>query len=370
MGCYKATLKYLETVGSTHLYKREPMRIYFHQVGKDPLFLEIPSNSGPILNLLRGLFGTDLMTTYEKLSAVRMGLRMVLTSPKRWERFTCAELFRKCGQSENLIRKFWEPMAIAVINASIEKASAVLFLNFFREAFLAGSGASDFLTPTVGLSELLIDPAIIFLQKEGVRICESTPVRSIESNEGKFVVHTDSASEEFDSIIYTAQTTDALPSEVKVELPNIEFSPIINAYFWIDRPVFRTPIHAYLGTTLQWSFTRPSTFAAQRLALTVSAGNELVPRSNEEIKEILWNDLCSSVPEMSGVNLLHYQIIKEKRATPLITPDIQRSRPEVTTNVPGLFLGGDIVQNGLPGTIEGAIRNGYRAAEELIRSLS
>jgi thioredoxin reductase len=73
---------------------------------------------------------------------------------------------------------------------------------------------------------------------------------------------------------------------------------------------------------------------------------------------------------MQGVNLLHYQIIKEKRATPLMTAEVQRARPLGSTNVPGLYLAGDIVQNMLPGTIEGAIRNGYAAANQAFRLLS
>ena len=129
--------------------------------------------------------------------------------------------------------------------------------------------------------------------------------------------------------------------------------------------MLRGPIHGFLGTTLQWVFPWPSNYSAERLALTVSAGNALVEHTNEEIRHILWTDLCAAVSAAREARLMHHQIIREKRATPLFTPSVQQQRPHTSTAVGGLYLAGDLVQNGLPATIEGAVRNGFAAAELL-----
>jgi hypothetical protein len=258
------------------------MRIFFHEPGTAAVMIDMPERTKAPANLLAALRSSKLLTSREKLSAVWLGLGIYSSwSMKRWDGLTCKELFQKFRQPEELVRKLWGPIVVAVINAPVEQASGALFVSFFKEAFLAGRSASDFLIPTVGLSELLIDPAIAYLEKNGARIIRSTPIRSIEKAQGQLQVYHDDGMEIFDAIIHTSQIADALPLELREFLPIVDFSPIVNAYFWLDRAVFTTPIHAYLGTTLQWSFTRPSQFAAQRLALTVSAGNELALKPNE-----------------------------------------------------------------------------------------
>ncbi len=366
LGCYRATLKYLKSIGSHHHLYRTPLLIHYHQAGrKSPAILQLPPQSKPPVNLLGGLWSSKLLTKREKLAASWLGLAIDASSAKNAEGMACEALLQKLHQPAGLIKKFWEPVVLATINAPIEKASAVLFVNVLREAFLSGKEASDLVIPSVGLSELLIDPAIQLLEKNGVRILLSTPVRTIEKDGHNFKIVTDHGDEAFDSVIYSGQSSEPLPPEVQLSIPEFEYSPIVNAYFWLDREIFSTPVHSFLGTTLQWAFPKPSLRFAQRLALTVSAAYGIVEHSNDEIQHILWTDLCAAVPAARLTRLLHFQIIREKRATLLITPSLQKARPGTTTILPNLFLAGDIVQNGLPATIEGAVRNGYAAADDL-----
>ena len=60
-------------------------------------------------------------------------------------------------------------------------------------------------------------------------------------------------------------------------------------------------------------------------------------------------------------------VIRERRATFSLGPD-EPSRPGVITDVPGLFLAGDWIDTGLPGTIESAVVSGHRAAAALLAS--
>ncbi len=363
MGCYTKTLEYLKLIGSDHLIERVPLSIRFHQSGVTQI-LRVPPDSEPPFNLLAGMWSSNLLTAKEKFYATELGLAVESGPlPNGFEEMTCIELFRALKQPQSLIHKLWEPIVLATTNSAIDQASAVLFVNVFREVFLGEREASDFLIPTVGLSELLIYPAISFMQKEGVQVTCSMPVRSIERSEDGFTVAFDDHTETFDLVIYTGQEFDALPAGIQQGLPDRKYSTIVNAYFWIDRAIFDTPVHAFLDTTLQWAFPRASDFSSQRLALTVSAADELSARTNEEIRHILWTDLCAAIPEMRSAACIHYQIIREKRATPLLTPSIQSKRPALRSPIPNLILAGDLAQNGIPATIEGAIRNGWAAAD-------
>ena len=364
MGCYRDTLRYLQLIGSDDRIQRLPLSIRFHERGKSAV-LEIPPKSKPPQNLLAAIWSSPILTIREKLSAIWFGMAIDASSLKSCEGLTCAELFLKFRQPKETVRKLWAPIVLATINAPLEQASAVLFVSVIREAFLSGPNASDLLIPNAGLSELLIDPALRMLHASGATVRLSTAVRAIELRQGGLSVGTDYGEELFDSVIYAGQSSKPLPPEVQATIPNLEYSPIVNAYFWLDRKVLDGPVHAFLGTSLQWAFPKASTYSEQRLALTVSAANELAEHTNEEIRHILWTDLCTAVPAAREARLMHHQIIREKRATPLITPSLQADRPKAATPVPHLFLSGDLVQNGLPATIEGAIHNGFTAADLL-----
>jgi uncharacterized protein with NAD-binding domain and iron-sulfur cluster len=57
-----------------------------------------------------------------------------------------------------------------------------------------------------------------------------------------------------------------------------------------------------------------------------------------------------------------WQLIKERRATFASLPGQDRKRPGTATRFSNMVLAGDWTATGLPGTIEGAIRSGNRAA--------
>ncbi len=370
LGCYRSTLEYLRTIDSEHLLERIPLLIRFHEAGRSTK-LHLPTKSRPPQNLLAAIWSTGLLDFREKLSASWFGMAMGTFPMKNCDVMTCADLFRKFRQTGNVVERLWAPIVLATINAPVEKASAILFLNVIREAFLSNrvedrSSPSDFLVHIAGLSELLIDPALQMLEHFGAHIRLSTPVRGIEQKDQGLAIATDDTLEFFDAVIYSGQSSEPLPPEVRSAIPTVEYSPIVNAYFWLDRKILDGPVHAFLGTTVQWAFPKPSAYSAQRLALTVSAANDLVGHTNEEIRHILWIDLCATLSAAREARLLHHQIIREKKATALFTPSVQRGRSPASTSIPNLVLAGDLVQNGLPSTIEGAVRNGFAAAELLL----
>jgi hypothetical protein len=131
---------------------------------------------------------------------------------------------------------------------------------------------------------------------------------------------------------------------------------------------------AALGTTTQWVFDRRriqrsvsddvvSAYPGH-VALTMSAGSSLAQRPAEEIIEHCDKELRQLFRgRMEGAKRLHGLVIKEKMATPLITP--RTERPVVSAlhgMATNLWVAGDWTDTGLPATIEGASRSGVAAA--------
>ena len=152
------------------------------------------------------------------------------------------------------------------------------------------------------------------------------------------------------------------------------YSPIVSVYLWYDRPWMQQPFVAALGTVVQWVFNRRKLEKhADRdvidaypghVSLTISAGSDLATQSAEEITAQCDAELRSLFPLMQGAQLLHGQVIKEKRATPLFSVHGNRPAWDATHDVAtNLALAGDWTDTGLPATIEGAARSGITAVE-------
>ena len=93
---------------------------------------------------------------------------------------------------------------------------------------------------------------------------------------------------------------------------------------------------------------------------TVSDANSLMDAPREQLAADLWREVAG----LTGLSddLPSWRIIKERRATFAATPEEDARRPVSQTKWANLLLAGDYVQNGLPATIEGAIRSGEAAA--------
>ena len=373
MGCYTSTIEYLRTIGSEHLLqKQNSLEIPFLLPNEHRMsILKLPAHLPVPLNMSVGLFQTDLLYQYEKLAAVRFGMGMMMFRyDKQMAHSSCADLFRFAQQPVTLIEKLWAPIVVGTLNLPPEKASAQVFLHTMRLIFLQNKKHSSLLFPKVGLSDLLINPALDYLLSHGCEIRYGQTIQTIKAGNNLVYVETAEGNTVFDALIFAGNYHDIsfMPKEISRIIPIVKYSPIANAYLWVDKKIVGMPICGFIGTTLEWCFTKPTHYAAELLACTKSAADDLMKKDNGEITDIFWNDIKRSFPN-NNAKLIRSVIIKEKRATPLLNVELQLHRPNTKMIIPNLYLAGDLVQNGLPMTIEGAIRNGQRAALEVLKCI-
>jgi uncharacterized protein with NAD-binding domain and iron-sulfur cluster len=98
-----------------------------------------------------------------------------------------------------------------------------------------------------------------------------------------------------------------------------------------------------------------------RLSVTISGADRLLDAPREELAQTLWQEVAKVVGVAGAMPL--WQLIKERRATFAALPGQDRKRPGAATRYTNMALAGDWTATGLPGTIEGAIRSGNRAAD-------
>ncbi len=158
-----------------------------------------------------------------------------------------------------------------------------------------------------------------------------------------------------DEVIFAAPLTVAQELIPGLVVPQ-EFRAIVNAHFKIAPPRDQPAILGVVNATIEWVFA-----FEDRLSVTISGADRLVDAGREELAARLWAEVAAALH--IDRPLPPCQIIKEKRATFAATPRENARRPGPRAGLANLTLAGDWTATGLPATIEGAVRSGYRAAD-------
>jgi squalene-associated FAD-dependent desaturase len=276
---------------------------------------------------------------------------------------------RDClGGPGALFEKFWEPLAVGVLNTPADTASARLLWPVVKETFGRGRAACRPLMARVGLSESFVDPALAYLAGKGAEVRFNNRLRALDLGDG----HVRALDFTGATVVLAPgdQVVLAVPAWAAADLlPGLNgpqaTHAIVNAHFRLTGPVPPAPpLVGLVGGTAQWVFLRGDV-----ASVTVSAADDLAAEANEAIARRLWPEVRAALGLADGA-MPSWRIVKEKRATISQTPAEDRRRPQPRTAWRNLVLAGDWTATGLPATIEGSVRSGFRAADLVVTSSS
>jgi uncharacterized protein with NAD-binding domain and iron-sulfur cluster len=103
--------------------------------------------------------------------------------------------------------------------------------------------------------------------------------------------------------------------------------------------------------------------------VVISASREVLQRPQEEVIAAVVKELQAVWPAAKDAVLLHSRMITEHKAVFSVTPGIDALRPPQQSPVANLQVAGDWTATGWPATMEGAVRSGYLAAENVLRQI-
>jgi squalene-associated FAD-dependent desaturase len=257
----------------------------------------------------------------------------------------------------------WErlmaPFLLAALNTDPGAGSAALAAAVVRETLAKGGGAYRPRIAHPTLAAAFVEPAAAFLGAKGGSLRLGRRLRRIDVDAGKVTALVFADQEQ--AIEPHATVVLAVPPWVAQELmPGLsapdDFRAIVNGHFKIAPPPGAEPIIGLIGGTTEWIFTFPD-----RIAVTVSGADRLLDDDREALARSLWAEVAQTL-KMDAA-LPPWQILKERRATFAATPEQDRKRPPAKTAWRNLTLAGDWTATGLPATIEGALRSGFKAAQ-------
>jgi squalene-associated FAD-dependent desaturase len=273
-----------------------------------------------------------------------------------------------CLDTEDVLwRRFWSPLATAVLNTPPTTGSARLLWAALWESFARGAAGCRPLIARESLAASLVDPALRFLQQRGVAVAFGQRLRAIGLDDGR------ARNLDFGQRTIELGPDDRLilalpPGQTGTLLPELtvpqESHAIVNGHFRVAGAV-RLPQDSVLlglvGGTAEWLFVRDGL-----VSLTVSAADALADQPSETIAARLWADTAAALG-LPAQPQPPARIVKERRATFAQTPEQVMRRPPAATPWSNLFLAGDWTATGLPATIEGAIRSGDLAADLAVK---
>jgi squalene-associated FAD-dependent desaturase len=384
-GCYRETLAFLDRIGAGDNVRRQPALAvpYLDTLGRRSE-LRCPPLPVP-LHLLAAVLDWDAMPWRERLSALRLAgpLRrarqqldrfgMVSVSPPG---VTVSEWLRDNGQGARLRSWLWEPLALAALNQPPERASAAPFVRVLAELFGPDPAASALVLPIRPLHLMYAEPARAFIESHGGEVTTHALARISIADDCVRGVEIRGQPVDCPLVVCAvpwfalkavfAEIPDAL-APIVAAAEGTASMPIVTVNLWYDRRVMEDAFVALPGRAMQWVFDKRIAFGreASHLSLVASGAEELVAQDTAALVERAAREVAEALPGAREARLLRGTVVREKHATFSLAPG-QPARPAVETPVRGLVLAGDWIDTGLPGTIEGAVVSGNRAAQKIM----
>ncbi len=386
-GCYRATFEFLTRIQALDRVRIQPSLSvpYIDRAGRRSV-LSCPALPSP-LHLLAGVLDWDAMPWRDRLSVLKLAgpIRRARRELQRtgWisvePRATVSEWLIAHGQTEKLRAWLWEPLAVAALNQSPSVASAAPFVRVLAEMFGPDARDSSLVLPTRPLHEMYTEPARAYLESRGgeVRvnalarvIVEQGRVRAVEiRGERTPARRVVAAVPWFDiSRLFLPSPPSSL-GPILSSANSMGSMPIVTVNLWYDRRVMEEPFVGLPGRDMQWVFDKRLAFGsdASHLSLVSSGATRLTAMDRDQLTAVASAEVQEALPAARDARLLRATVVREKRATFSLAPG-EPSRPGTTTPVEGLYLAGDWIDTGLPGTIESAVVSGHRAAHELLNA--
>ncbi len=263
-----------------------------------------------------------------------------------------------------LYERLIEPLAVSGLNTPADAGSARLFWAIIAETLARGGANCVPCWPRVGLSESFIDPAVAWLQARGGVLHTGHRIAALEQARGRVTGLAGPGGavtvSDADSVVLAAPAAVSAGLLPALHVPDAH-EAIVNLHFKLQVPAGEAGFWGLVGGNAEWVFAKTGI-----ASVTISAANRLLDRPAEVLARAVWPEVCRATGIVAPMP--QWRLIREKRATFSATPAQHKRRPQSTTGLPNLLLAGDWTDTGLPATIEGAIRSGFAAAQQVTAS--
>jgi squalene-associated FAD-dependent desaturase len=345
------------------------------------------------LHLARALIRYPLLSLAERARVGRAALAFRFADPASaaLDQHRLGGWLAARGQDERTRRRLWDLFIVSALNIDGDDASVALAATVIKTALLGARDAADIGIAKVPLGRLHADATAELLGRLGAQVRLGARASRVEPLAGggfRVDLSRDEGTEDGDADGHQLPADAvvlAVPPDQAARLAGpagvaqsdawagLGYSPILNVHVVYDRQVTDLPFAAAVDSPVQWVFDKTSQAglpSGQYLAVSISAADDLIDVPTAELRRTFLPALEQLFPAAAGASIDDFFVTRERRATFRQVPGTGALRPGAATSVPGLALAGAWTSTGWPDTMEGAVRSGHAAAQQLIRELA
>ena len=312
-----------------------------------------------------------LLTRAERLRALRALTAIAALGPRGRDALddvAFGEWLRAHGQRDAAIERFWDVVILPTCNDRSDRVSAALASFVITEGLMRTAGGASIGWALTGLSHLVDAPARRLLAHMGGRVITGRAVSAADSQGLDLDDGTRIAADAVVLALPPGRTRQACPAALPTN-PGLGESPIVNVHLWYDRPVLDRTILAVVDSPVQWMFDRTAITGegapGQHIALSLSAARAEMGVPRGDLAGAMDREVRALLPAAREAVLTGWAVTKDARATFAPAPGQAARRPAARTPLEGVVLAGNWTATGWPATMEGAVRSGITAVDEI-----
>lgn len=284
-------------------------------------------------------------------------------------------------QTENAVNRFWHVVLVSALSESLDRVSAAHARKVFVDAFLAHRAGWEVQIPMLPLDELYGSRLTGHLRGQGAVVRTGAGVKRLLAENGRVTAAElrsgeTIAADEFVLAVPQNLVRALVPdssdfTSLLEDVERIETAPISSVHLWFDRPITDLPHAVLIDRLSQWVFNRTALQAGDGdgryyYQVVISASRELEGIPSSETIAAVRDELGEIWTAARDAELVHARLVTEHRAVFSVAPGSDRLRPLQQSPIGNLQLAGDWTRTGWPATMEGAVRSGYLAAENVL----
>jgi protoporphyrinogen oxidase len=264
------------------------------------------------------------------------------------------------------------------MNALPSNADIVPMAQALKEGLLIGGSDARIGIPVKPFKKFFIEPSHQYLIDHQVQVMTETSARQIVADESNRILGVETASGFMPATAVVAaippeELLHLLPQSIAdnsffSRLGRFEHAGIATIHLTFDRPVLQVSFGAFHNGFAQWVFRRgdPEEGGCSRVSVIISNAPDRTAISTDELTAKVVQDLRKYLPFAKDAEIKAIKVIRTVKATVVLKPGSNETRPGARTPIKGFYLAGDWCATGLPATIESAARSGIMTSEEAL----
>lgn len=384
LGCCTNFQHFCRTAGLEQFLQTEK-ELYF--IGKDGVVNRLRESNLPApLHLALSFDKMTYLTVADRWSIAQGIRRLCRWKPTSGNQTSFLDWLNQQHQTPAAIERFWNVILTSALSETLDRIDIGHARKVIVDGFLRNRTGWRMQVPTIPLDEFYGKHLRTWLEAQGVEIRLQAGIERVELQDEQVRLITLRSGEQLatDQLILAfdpklIQGMSPADSPVSQDLRSsaaVEQAPITSVHLWFDREICPLPHAVLIERLSQWIFSRdklqhrtPNSQSGHYYQVVISASRSLKGRDQQEVVKEVVSELADIWPEAGKAKLLHSRLVTEHHAVFSVQPGIENNRPHQQSSISNLQYAGDWTNTGWPGTMEGAVRSGYLAAENVLKQL-